>query len=475
MTKKAIVWIREDLRIENNPALSYASQNHEIVSALYIYNNKYFDKKREAQKWWLSKSLDCFKNDLAKFNISLEILSGDEIEIFTKIKKKNDITVYWSKVYEPAVITNGKKIRDLFIKNKIDYKYFKGNILIEFQDVTKDDGTPFKVFTPFWKKAEQRYLEKVPSKIAKIKKLNKAFFLMGSSINPKNILPKKNWYKKFEKYWDPSEDEAKKYLKKLIEDKIINYSDTRDFPSIDGTSKISPFLKHGQIHVETIWNKCQETKVKGKGYRKYINELGWREFSHSLINYFPEMLKGNLRKQFDNFPWVKNQKYLKLWKQGMTGYPLVDAGMRELYETGWMHNRIRMVVGSFLVKNLLLHWHHGEKWFWDCLVDADLASNSASWQWIAGCGADAAPYFRIFNPVTQGQRFDPEGEYIRKYIPEIKELPNKYLFSPWVAPQEVLDKAGVLIGKDYPSPIIDLKLSRNLALEAFKSLASKNI
>ena len=431
MTKKAIVWIREDLRIENNPALSYASQNHEIVSAVYIYNNKHFDQKREAQKWWLSKSLEAFKNDLAKFNISLEILSGDEIEIFTKIKKKNDITVYWSKVYEPAVITNGKKIRDLFIKNKIDYKYFKGNILIEFQDVTKDDGTPFKVFTPFWKKAEQRYLEKVPSKIAKIKKLNKAFFLMGSSINPKNILPKKNWYKKFEKYWDPSEDEAKKYLKKLIEDKIINYSDTRDFPSIDGTSKISPFLKHGQIHVETIWNKCQETKVKGKGYRKYINELGWREFSHSLINYFPEMLKGNLRKDFDRFPWVENRKHLKLWKQGMTGYPLVDAGMRELYETGWMHNRVRMIVASFLVKHLRIHWMEGEKHFKNCLVDYSEASNVAQWQWVAGCGADAAPYFRIFNPILQGEKFDKDGIYTKKWVPELKNIPNKFLYKPW--------------------------------------------
>lgn len=195
MTKKAIVWIREDLRIENNPALSYASQNHESVAVLYIYNNKYFDKKREAQKWWLSKSLKFFKNSLKKFNISLEIISGDEIEIFSKIRKDSDVTIYWSKVYEPDVVTRGKKIRDIFIKNKIDYKYFKGNVLIEFQDVTKDDGTPFKVFTPFWKKAEQKYLEKVPSKIFKIKKLNKGFTYFKKTIFPEEILPKKNWFK----------------------------------------------------------------------------------------------------------------------------------------------------------------------------------------------------------------------------------------------------------------------------------------
>jgi deoxyribodipyrimidine photo-lyase len=470
MTKKAIVWIREDLRIENNQALSFASQNHEIVSAVYIFNNNYFDKKREAQKWWLSKSLESFKKDLEAFNISLEIVLGEEMDIFSKIKEKDDITVYWSKVYEPAVIEKGKKIRDLFIKNNVNYKYFKGNILIEFQDVTKDDGTPFKVFTPFWKRAEQNYLEKVPIKISKIKKLNKKLNLMNKTIKSKDILPKKDWYKKFEKYWNPSEIEAKNYLKILIKDKIINYSDTRDFPSIDGTSKISPFLKHGQIHVETIWNKCQDIEIKGKGYRKYINELGWREFSHSLINYFPEMLKGNLRKEFDKFPWVKNIKHLKLWKQGMTGYPLVDAGMRELYETGWMHNRVRMVVGSFLVKHLRIHWVEGEKHFRDCLMDFNEANNVAQWQWVAGCGADAAPYFRIFNPILQGEKFDKDGIYTKKWVPELKNVPSEFLYKPWELEKKYQEQLKIVIGKDYPSPIVVHEEARAAALEAFQSL-----
>jgi len=470
MTKKAIVWIREDLRIENNQALSFASQNHEIVSAVYIFNNNYFDKKREAQKWWLSKSLESFKKDLEAFNISLEIVLGEEMDVFSKIKEKDDITVYWSKVYEPAVIEKGKKIRDLFIKNNVNYKYFKGNILIEFQDVTKDDGTPFKVFTPFWKRAEQNYLEKVPIKISKIKKLNKKLNLMNKTIKSKDILPKKDWYKKFEKYWNPSEIEAKNYLKILIKDKIINYSDTRDFPSIDGTSKISPFLKHGQIHVETIWNKCQDIEIKGKGYRKYINELGWREFSHSLINYFPEMLKGNLRKEFDKFPWVKNIKHLKLWKQGMTGYPLVDAGMRELYETGWMHNRVRMVVGSFLVKHLRIHWVEGEKHFRDCLMDFNEANNVAQWQWVAGCGADAAPYFRIFNPILQGEKFDKDGIYTKKWVPELKNVPSEFLYKPWELEKKYQEQLKIVIGKDYPSPIVVHEEARAAALEAFQSL-----
>ena len=470
MTRKAIVWIREDLGIDNNPALSYASKNHEIVSAVYIYNKKYFDKKREAQKWWLSKSLEFFKKNLEKFNISLEILAGEEIEILSKIKKGDEITVYWNKVYEPDVIKKGKKIRDLFIKNKVNYKYFKGNILIEFQNVTKDDGTPFKVFTPFWKNAEKKYLEQVPSKVSKIKKLDKKSILMKKSIDPKEILPKKNWYKKFENYWEPSEDEAKKFLLKLIKDKIENYGDTRDFPSIDGTSKLSPFLKHGQIHVETIWQKCQDIKNKGKGYRKYINELGWREFSHSLINYFPEMLKGNLRKEFDNFPWEKNEKHLELWKKGMTGYPIVDAGMRELYETGWMHNRVRMVVGSFLVKHLRIHWIEGEKHFRNCLMDFNEANNVAQWQWVAGCGADAAPYFRIFNPILQGIKFDKDGVYTKKWVPELKNMPIEFLHKPWELEKKFQEQIKIIIGRDYPEPIVNHEKARNAALEAFQKI-----
>jgi deoxyribodipyrimidine photo-lyase len=470
MTKKAIVWIREDFRIENNDALVYASQNHAFVSALYIYNPKYFDKKREAQKWWLSKSLENFNLDLKKLNISLEIQLGDELEIFSNIKKRDDITIYWSKVYEPDVINKGKKIRDLFIKNEIKHKYFKGNILIEFQDMTKGDGTPYKVFTPFWKKTEQLYISKIPSKNLKIKPKEEQINIFKNSISPRELLPKKNWHKKFEKYWNPSENEAKKKLQELIKNKIENYGETRDIPSINGTSRLSPFIKFGQIHVETIWKKCQEIKVKKIGYRKYINELGWREFSHSLINYFPEMLKGNLRKDFDNFPWVINKKNLESWKKGMTGYPIVDAGMRELYETGWMHNRVRMIVASFLVKHLRIHWMEGEKHFKNCLVDYNEASNVAQWQWVAGCGADAAPYFRIFNPILQGEKFDKDGTYTKKWVPELLNMPNKFLYKPWELEKKYQEQIKVVIGIDYPEPIVDHTNARNAALDAFKSI-----
>jgi len=470
MTKKAVVWLRDDLRINDNPALSNASNNHEVVSALYIFNENEFSNKREAQKWWVYKSLENLKSELKKYNINLEILNGDEFKILTNIKTKDDISIYSNKVYEPAQIDTELKLAKYFNKNEINFTLFKGNILIEYHEVLKDDGTPFKVFTPFWKNAEQRYLEKLPSKPTNIKKLKKSDLLFKSTFKIDQILPKKNWYKKFEKYWSPSELEALKFSKEFIINKISKYGDTRDFPNIEGTSKISPFLKHGQISVETIWRQCSEIKNKDKGYRKYVNELGWREFSHSLINNFPEMLKGNLRKEFDRFPWVKNNKHLIAWKKGMTGYPIVDAGMRELYETGWMHNRLRMIVASFLIKHLRIHWKEGEKYFRNCLVDFNEANNVAQWQWVAGSGADAAPYFRIFNPILQGEKFDKNGEYTLKWVPELKNFPKEYLHKPWELERKYQDQINAVIGKDYPHPIVNHEAARNSALQAFQSL-----
>ena len=473
MSSTGIFWIREDFRIENNPALSFATQNHDNVIALYIYNNNDFDNKREAQKWWVFKSLETLKKEFSDYKINLEIVKGDELEIFSKFNKKDKLSVYWNKIYEPDVIAKGKKIRDLFIKNEINYKYFKGNILNEFQEITKNDGTPFKVFTPFWRNAEQVYLNKPLSKNYIVKKKTKKISFFKKCIEPNDILPKKDWYKKFDKYWKVSENDSKKILKNLIENKIKDYGTSRDIPSIEGTSKLSPYIKHGQIHVGSIWKKCSEIKSKGIGYRKYINELGWREFSHSLINYFPEFLKGNFRKEFDKFPWAKNEKFLKAWKRGMTGYPIVDAGMRELYETGWMHNRIRMVVGSFLVKHLRINWTEGEKHFRNCLLDFNKANNVAQWQWVAGCGADAAPYFRIFNPILQGEKFDKEGNYVKKWVPELKNVPNKFIHKPWEMELKYQEAIKTIIGKDYPGPIVVHEKARAAALEAFQSLKKK--
>ncbi|PPR48031.1 MAG: Deoxyribodipyrimidine photo-lyase [Alphaproteobacteria bacterium MarineAlpha5_Bin9] len=472
MTKNSIVWIREDFRCENNEALSYATNNHRAVSAVYIYNSKKFNKLREAQKWWISKSLDYLKGNLDQFNINLEIVSDEELNFFYNIKKSRDISIYWNKIYEPNEILIEKKIIVHFKKNCIFYKNFKGNVLNEYTEVLKNDGTHFKVFTPFWKSAETVFLKKERKKIIKNKKLLKKVNLLKNTISTKDILPKKKWYKKFEKYWIPSEKKGSEIIKSLLKNKIKKYNYYRDLPGIEGTSKLSPYLKHGQVSIEILWDKCQEAKEGG--FRKFINELGWREFSYNLINSFPEMLKGNLRKEFDNFPWEKNKKFFDLWKMGMTGYPIVDAGMRELYETGWMHNRIRMVVASFLVKHLRVHWMEGERYFRNCLLDFNEASNIAQWQWVAGCGADAAPYFRIFNPVLQGEKFDKNGLYTKKWVPELKNIPNKLLFKPWEMDENSQRYYNIKLGRDYPFPIVNHKIARDLALNAFKSIKNIN-
>ncbi len=468
--KKALVWLRDDFRVNHNSALVYASENHEQVSTVYIFNPEEYENKREAQRWWIYHSLINFKQELSKFNISLELLVGDEVQILKKIKSDDKVSLYWNKIPEPEEEKKEKKIIKNLEEKKINYKFFKGNVLSEYNEVTKDDGTPFKVFTPFWRVAEQVYLNKVPPKKSKTKKKNKKIFIFKQSSDLSKVLPNKNWFKKFEKYWNPSEIKSDKVLNELIQKKIGNYHKTRDYPSIEGTSKISPYLKHGQVHVEKIWETCHNLENKNTGFRKFINEIGWREFSHSLINYFPQMLKGNLRKEFDKFPWIENKKYLEAWKKGITGYSIVDAGMRELYETGWIHNRVRMIVGSFLVKHLRIHWEEGEKYFRNTLLDFNVANNVASWQWVAGCGADAAPYFRIFNPILQGEKFDKDGTYVKQWVPELKNVPAKFIHRPWEMDDELQKSINFKIGKDYPLPIVDHAKAREQALNAFDKI-----
>ena len=469
MKNKAIVWIRDDFRLSDNSALSYASVNHDFVSVMYIFNNEYFDGKREAQKWWISKSLESLDDDLKKLNINLEIVISDELKFFSKIKDKN-ISIYWNKVYEPNQIEIDKKIINDLEKKNIKYKLFKGNILNEYQSITKKDGTPFKVFSPFWRHAEQIYLDRVPKKNLNLRKMKKKVDFIGSNIKPNDLLPKKKWYKKFENYWNVSEKESHTQLKEFIKNRIIKYGNDRDYPYLNGSSKLSPYIRNGQINVNHIWENCSKLKTRNIGIRKYLNELGWREFSHSLINYFPQMLKGNLRSEFDRFPWEKNERNLKAWKKGLTGYPIVDAGMRQMYETGWMHNRIRMVVGSFLVKHLRINWKEGEKYFRNCLLDFNEANNVAQWQWVAGCGADAAPYFRIFNPILQGEKFDKNGDYVKKWVPELKNYPLKYIHKPWELDLKFQESINIIIGRDYPKPIVIHEDARKKALNAFQSL-----
>lgn len=291
------------------------------------------------------------------------------------------------------------------------------------------------------------------------------------SLEALNLLPKINWDMQMTARWDISERAAHERLDEFVMDELQDYREGRNFPNKANVSRLSPYLHFGQISPNIAWHRAAEAGAfitNEQSLDTFMSELGWREFSYYLLYHFPKLPTDNLQVRFNLFPWAENTDAdLQAWQQGKTGYPLVDAGMRELYTTGYMHNRVRMVVGSFLVKNLLIHWHKGEQWFWDCLVDADLASNSAGWQWIAGCGADAAPFFRIFNPITQSEKFDKQGSYIRRYVPELAGMPEKYIHAPWLAPPEVLTGAGVVIGNNYPAPIMDIKESRERALAAF--------
>ena len=464
--KIGLFWLRDDFRITKNYGLAEATKNHDQVVVFYLYKKSKYNNQ-EAQKWWLSKSLDNFQKKLNEFNIKIEIIETDSYKVFfDKLLKNKDVSIYWNKVYEPDYLKFDKYLIKNLITNNISYKICKGNVLNEIDEVKKSDGTPFKVFTPFWRNAERYYIEKIPPKEKKIKKCLKKSNYFHNCTEPKKILPKNQWFKNFERIWSPSEESALKELQTFIKDRILNYSNGRNFPNIIGTSKLSPFIKFGQIHVETIWNECIKNKSKTIGTSKFLAEIGWREFNHTLINHFPHMLKNNYSKKFDKFPWEKNIKFLLAWKKGLTGYPIVDAGMRELYSTGWMHNRVRMIVGSFLVKHLLINWKEGEKYFRNCLLDYSEASNVAGWQWVAGSGADAAPYFRIFNPILQGEKFDKEGEYVKKWIPELKYISKKYIHKPW----ELTNEKNFKLGRDYPLPLVKHEEARAKALSAFKQI-----
>ena len=465
-----IYWFRRDLRLLDNPALSEAANAGPVIPIYILDKLQTNYTEGRASRWWQNQSLYSLNKQL---NHRLLIFNGDPKEIILRLAKVSDSkTVYWNRCYEPWQIEVDSKIERILKEKNINVITRNGSLLWEPWRTLKKDGTPYKVFTPYFKKRclslpEPRkpipkplnmILADIPSKTA----------IKANFISPKEC----SWENKIKKYWRIGEKAAINKLENFLKSGLSSYKEGRNYPSKKNISMLSPHLHFGEISPNTIWHRVR-TSGQSEDSNHYLSELGWREFSYNLLYYFPQLPNKNLQTKFDRFPWRDNSEHLKKWQDGETGYPIIDAGMRELWETGFMHNRLRMIAGSFLVKNLLIHWHYGKEWFWNCLVDADLASNSASWQWVAGCGADAAPYFRIFNPIAQGQKFDPSGEYTRKFVPELRKLPNKYLFTPWEAPTELLADSGIKLGKDYPYPIVDLKNSRELALDAYSSISRK--
>ena len=472
----SIYWIRQDLRLSDNPALTASVKNGSIIP-IYILDDKNPKEHKigSSSKIWLHYSLQKLQK---QFDNKLIFSKGNPEVILTELCQSESISnIFWNRVYEPWSISRDKKIKENMKKEGVEINTFNGSLLWEPWQVLKNDGTPYRVFTPYYRRGclnanePRRPLEK-PRKIDYFEVKN----FKCLTIDQLNLLPKHAWKEKIIETWNIGEKAANKRLDEFVESELNDYKEGRNFPSKKNVSRLSPHLHWGEISPNTVWFKVWDLNQLGIKHQQdtdtFLSEMGWREFSNYLLYYFPELPRKNLQKKFDNFSWDNNPLFLKAWQKGQTGYPIIDAGMRELWSTGYMHNRLRMIVGSFLVKNLLLHWHEGEKWFWDCLVDANLASNSSGWQWIAGCGADAAPYFRIFNPITQGLKFDADGDYVRKFVPEISLLPNKFLFNPWEAPDEILEKANVKLGESYPKPIVDIKASRQKALSAFAELKS---
>ena len=460
-----IVWFRQDLRIADNPALYEACRRGKILP-VYIYdtyNPKCSEQIGEASRVWLHHSLKSLNRSLQG---KLSVFAGNPQDILHYLIKTYAVqSVYWNRCYEPWQIT-----RDTHLKSSLPVPVhsYNGLLLWDPWQVTKADKTPYQVFTPFFNRGCLN--APPPMRPYPVPKTVNILSNTGIKIKHLNLIKNMKWNTQLiEKNWKIGEKNAYKILKSFLCSGLYTYRQGRDIPSIMQTSRLSPHIHFGEISVRTLWHKVSNLP-KTPDTHAFLSELGWREFAYNQLFYTPDLPTKNIKSKFDAFPWGNDTHTLQAWQQGKTGVPMVDAGMRELWQTGYMHNRVRMIVGSFLVKNLLIDWRHGERWFWDCLCDADMASNSASWQWVAGCGMDASPYFRIFNPVVQGQKFDPDGTFVRRYIPEIAQLPNTYIHAPWTAPKYILQSANVVLGHTYPQPIVDLKQSRQRALAALQSI-----
>lgn len=473
-------WFRKDLRLADNPALAYACAGGQAV-AVFIFDKSHLHRALGgASRWWLHHSLVALMADLRKWNIPLILKRGKAAEIIPNLAKQLNVSaVTANRRFEKSHFAEETEIAASLGKNGIALKLFNGNLIHDPLTHRNGQGKPYQVYTPFWRSLAAKGDPEKPVPAPKPLSNPANTDSLSDDLTDWDLLPTKpNWAGIIAKSWQPGEKNALNSLDRFLDQNIVGYKENRNYPAQTGTSRLSPHLHWGEISPRQIWHRVAAfCHSHGKNHLSgdmevFLKEVCWREFSYSLLAHWPDMADKPLRAQFENFPWKHNDKFLRAWQTGQTGYPVVDAGMRELWQTGWMHNRVRMIVASFLIKHLLIDWRHGEKWFWDTLVDADPANNAASWQWVAGCGADAAPYFRIFNPFLQGKKFDADGDYIRKYVPELSGMPNEFIHKPWAAPPLLLAESGVVLGKNYPHPLVDHDQARKAALAALKQLSS---
>ncbi len=475
----SIVWFRNDLRLADNPALNAALTSGHAVLPVYIYP----DGQRlpgAASKWWLDKSLRSLDADLETLGGRLHVLDASDTsvkEAFSLLMKDYDVqSVFWNRRYEPTGRATDEDLKKWFSGLEIEAKSFNGNLLIEPWKLKTKTGEPYKVFTPFWRALQSSYSDHPTNRPETGHFVSDA----GVSIDALGLHPSKpDWSGGIADAWTPGETAASETLQNFLEGQLQGYKDKRDRPDLPATSGLSPYLAFGEISPRQIWATTEtfigsKPELENDGWA-FLREIAWRDFSYSLLFQSKDLSKHNWNDRFDAFPWTSNDAAELCWQKGLTGYPIVDAGMRQLWETGWMHNRVRMIVASFLIKHLRINWRRGEDWFWDTLVDADAANNPASWQWVAGSGADAAPYFRIFNPITQAEKFDPKGDYIKQWVPELTDLPVKYLSAPWTAPELILKSAGIKLGETYPKPIVDHSKAREAALAAYEDTKQREL
>jgi deoxyribodipyrimidine photo-lyase len=470
-----IVWFRQDLRLADNPALAAAADTGAPVIPVYI-----LDQGADARslggagRWWLNRSLAALEASLAARGSGLVLRSGQAGAVLRALVEETGASaVHWNRLYDPGSVKRDSQIKAQLTELGVEARSYNAALLNEPWTIATGQGGPFKVFTPYWRAARSQFgaahVRPAPSRFSPPPAWPASEALASWRLHPRAP----DWSTGFSE-WSPGEAGATARLDAFLDDGLAGYAVGRDHPDIDPGSRLSPHLHWGEVGPRQIWARAEAmAHVDGRSQGdldKFLAELGWREFNHHLLFHFPRIASGNFREAFDAFPWREDSAGLAAWRRGRTGYPMVDAGMRELWTTGFMHNRVRMITASFLVKDLLVDWRAGEAWFWDTLVDADIANNAANWQWVAGSGADAAPYFRIFNPVAQGERFDGEGAYVRRWVPELARLPAEWIHRPWEAPAAVLAEARVSLGTSYPLPIVDRRVSRPRALAAYASV-----
>ena len=475
MTKPALIWFRNDLRLNDHLALAAAAELGAPVLPVFVWSP---DEEGSwppgaASRWWLHQSLAALEKQLTRAGSRLVYRRGPAVNTLLALAKETGAqAVFWHRRYEPAVREQEARIERALREAGLEARSFPGALLHEPGELKNKASRAYQVFTPFWKACLGQPAP--PKPLPAPRKLHgPSKWPYGLPLEALELEPRVDWTTGLRAAWQPGEAGAQRQWKRFCRQALLDYTEKRDRPDLPGTSRLSPHLHFGEITPRQIWHgvrECAEAKgLSARTWRhfQFLTELGWREFAHHLLYHFPHTPTHPLRTEFARFPWRDEPDWLHAWQRGATGYPFIDAGMRELWATGWMHNRVRMAVASFLVKDLRLPWVEGARWFWDTLVDADLADNTLGWQWTTGCGADAAPYFRVFNPAGQGRAHDPEGRYTRQWVPELARLPDRWIHEPWRAPRAVLAEAGVELGRTYPEPIVNHAIARATALEAY--------